>query len=35
MLLDEDEWMGVCRACHDWIETHPTEATSLGFRKSK
>lgn len=35
MLLDESEWMAVCRACHDWIETHPPEATELGFRKSK
>tara|TARA_R110002126_G_scaffold79669_10_gene197713 strand:- start:404 stop:820 length:417 start_codon:yes stop_codon:yes gene_type:complete len=35
MLLDETEWLAVCRACHNWIETHPIEATELEFRKSK
>jgi hypothetical protein len=35
LLLDTNEWMSVCRACHMWIETHPVEATELGFRKSK
>lgn len=28
-------WMAVCRTCHTWIETHPIEATELGFRESK
>ena len=28
-------WMAVCRTCHQWIETHPIEATELGFRESK
>lgn len=28
-------WMAVCRPCHDWIETHPIEATEMGFRESK
>jgi hypothetical protein len=28
-------WMAVCRKCHMWIETHPIEATDLGFRDSK
>lgn len=28
-------WMAVCRTCHNWIETHPIEATDLGFRESK
>ena len=35
LLLEVSEWMSVCRACHQWIETHPIEATALGFRKSK
>jgi len=30
-----DEWMSVCRNCHEWIENNPIEATELGFRKSK
>lgn len=30
-----DTWMSVCRKCHHWIETHPIEATELGFRESK
>jgi len=34
-LLDTTEWLSVCRSCHIWIETHPIEATELGFRKSK
>lgn len=28
-------WMAVCRTCHEWIETHPIEATEKGFRESK
>lgn len=35
LLLDESYWMSVCRACHQWIETHPVEATQLGYRISK
>jgi len=35
LLLEVSEWLSVCRACHQWIETHPVEATALGFRKSK
>lgn len=35
LLLEVSEWMSVCRACHQWIETHPVEATALGYRKSK
>ena len=34
-LTDNTEWMSVCRSCHQYIETHPVEATELGFRKSK
>ena len=35
LLNDVNLWMAVCRSCHDWIETHPIEATEKGFRKSK
>ncbi len=34
-LNDVSDWIGVCRSCHNWIETHPIEATELGLRKSK
>jgi hypothetical protein len=27
--------MAVCRTCHQWIETHPIEATEKGWRVSK
>lgn len=33
--LEVKTWMAVCRTCHQWIETHPIEATDLGFRDSK
>ena len=35
LLLDESKWMAVCRTCHQWIETHPIEATEKGWRVSK
>ena len=28
---DPTTWLSVCRACHDWIETHPTESIELGY----
>lgn len=34
-LLVTATWMAVCRTCHTWIETHPIEATEMGFRESK
>ena len=34
-LLIVDTWMSVCRTCHTWIETHPVEATEMGYRESK
>jgi hypothetical protein len=34
-LLMTNTWMAVCRTCHQWIETHPIEATEMGFRESK
>jgi len=34
-LNDVHFWIGLCRSCHTWIETHPFEAAELGFRNSK
>jgi len=34
-MLVTSTWMAVCRTCHSWIETHPIEATEMGFRESK
>lgn len=31
--LDEDGWLAVCRACHDWIGANPREAVSLGLAR--
>jgi hypothetical protein len=28
-------WLAVCRSCHGWIETNPTEAKELGFSESR
>lgn len=28
-------WLAVCRSCHDWIETHPTEAKELGYSETR
>lgn len=28
-------WLAVCRNCHNWIETHPTEAKELGYSESR
>jgi len=33
--LDVSTWLPVCRNCHMWIETHPEDATELGFSESK
>lgn len=33
--LDDTTWLAVCRACHAYIETHPTEAKELGFSISR
>lgn len=35
ILTDEANVLAVCRACHDWIETHGKEARALGLAKSK
>ncbi|TXG80318.1 MAG: hypothetical protein E6R13_08300 [Spirochaetes bacterium] len=31
LLIDESKWLSVCRACHEFIETHPVEAQEKGF----
>lgn len=31
LLLKILYWLAVCRACHEWIENHPTEAQEKGF----
>jgi len=33
-LMDEANVMVVCRWCHHWIEHHPREAKTLGYKKS-
>jgi len=35
LLLDDTEFLAVCRSCHGWIETHPQEAKLLNFSKSR
>jgi hypothetical protein len=33
-ILDPANTVAVCRACHDWIHTHPESATRLGLLTS-
>jgi hypothetical protein len=33
--LDQNTWLPLCRACHQWIELHPKEAKELGFSDSR
>ena len=33
--LDTTTWLSVCRNCHMWIETNPTDAKELGFSESR
>ena len=33
-ILDPANTVAVCRACHDWIHTHPESATRLGLLAS-
>lgn len=35
LFLDYSTWIGVCRSCHTWIETHPKEAKELGLSTSR
>jgi hypothetical protein len=34
-ILDPDNAVALCRSCHDWIHTHPAEATYLGLLRSQ
>jgi hypothetical protein len=31
--LDASTWKAVCRACHDWIHQHPSDARASGWLK--
>jgi hypothetical protein len=33
-LMDPDNVMSVCLYCHEWIERHPIEAASKGWKRS-
>ena len=35
LMLDDTEFLAVCRMCHGWIETHPEEAKVLDLSKSR
>ncbi len=35
LMLDDTEFLAVCRMCHGWIETHPIEAKELKLSKSR
>lgn len=30
-ILDPDQCVCLCRACHDWVHAHPVEATAEGW----
>ena len=34
-IVDESNVIALCRACHDWIHTHPLAATTVGLLASK
>lgn len=33
-ILDPDNALAVCRACHDWIHQHPAAAKDIGLLRS-
>lgn len=35
LLVDTDNFLAVCRSCHNYIEGHPNEAKEMGFSKSR
>lgn len=35
LLLDDTQFLAVCRLCHGYIETHPKEAKLLNLSKSR
>ncbi len=34
-LIDEENFLAVCRSCHDYIEGHPKEAKERGFSENR
>lgn len=34
-LIDTDNFVAVCRPCHQWIETHPTESKEQGYSRNR
>ena len=32
---DVSTWVSLCRSCHNYIETHPTEAKELNFSQNR
>lgn len=34
-MLDSTQYIATCRACHNYLEAHPTHAKELGFSKSR
>lgn len=34
-ILDADNCRAICRACHDWIHSHPADATTVGLLASR
>lgn len=35
LLTDENNFIALCRWCHDWAENHPTQAKAEGISKSR
>ena len=33
--LDATTWIPLCLSCHEWVETHPTEAREMNLSQSK
>lgn len=33
-ILDESNLVALCRQCHDWITTHPKQATDQGWLRN-
>lgn len=31
--IGDDDWLALCRPCHDWVTTHPEAAVALGLAR--
>ena len=31
LLNETDHWFAVCRSCHNWVHSHPSEARRQGY----